>query len=72
MPDDATMACSAVLHGRAPTERHLAVLRRMLDAVGVEEKRVSDAELAALSAEHGATLCSRDEDVGRFPGLRWA
>jgi predicted nucleic acid-binding protein len=54
-----------------PTERHPAILRWMLDAVGIGGNRVSEAHLAALSVEHGATLCSRDEDFGRFPGLRW-
>jgi uncharacterized protein len=24
-----------------------------------------------LAIEHGATLCSADEDFGRFPGLIW-
>lgn len=60
--------CATVVH---PTERHPVVLRRMLDAVGTGGNRVPDAHLAALAVEHGATLCSRDEDFGRFPGLRW-
>ena len=32
---------------------------------------VSDAALAALAIEHGATLCTTDRDFARFPGLRW-
>jgi len=60
--------CAAVVH---PTNRHPAVLRDLLDAVGTAGNRTSDAHLAALAIEHGATLCSRDEDFGRFPGLRW-
>jgi len=31
----------------------------------------TDAHLAALAIEHGATLESHDHDFGRFPGLRW-
>jgi len=32
---------------------------------------VTDAYLAALAIETGATLVSADRDFGRFPGLRW-
>ena len=60
--------CAAVVH---PGERHGALVRQLLAAVGVAGNRVPDAHLAALTIEHGATLCSRDEDFGRFPGLRW-
>ncbi|MBI3688233.1 MAG: type II toxin-antitoxin system VapC family toxin [Actinobacteria bacterium] len=54
-----------------PTQRHLALLRGLLDAVGTAGNLVTDAHLAALAIEHGATLCSADADFGRFPGLRW-
>ncbi len=37
----------------------------------VKQLGVLDAHLAALAIEHGATLCSADEDFGRFPGLVW-
>lgn len=60
--------CATVVH---PTDRHPAVLRDLLDAVGTGGNRTSDAHLAALAIEHGATLCSRDDDFRRFPGLRW-
>ena len=33
--------------------------------------RVTDAALAALVIEHGATLASTDRDFSRFPNLRW-
>jgi len=32
---------------------------------------VTDAHLAALAIEHGATLFSTDGDFSRFPRLRW-
>ncbi|MDQ2774245.1 MAG: hypothetical protein M3Y57_04855 [Acidobacteriota bacterium] len=32
---------------------------------------VSDAVLAALAIENGATLASTDQDFSRFSGLRW-
>lgn len=60
--------CATVVH---PTDRHSTVLRDMLDAVGTGGNRTSDAHLAALAVEHGATLCSCDDDFRRFPGLRW-
>lgn len=57
-----------VLH---PTDRHAVVLRELLGQVGTAGSLVSDAHLAALAIEHGATLESADHDFGRFPGLRW-
>jgi toxin-antitoxin system PIN domain toxin len=54
-----------------PTDRHAAVLREMLTPVGTAGNLTSDAHLAALAIEHGATLCSCDNDFSRFPGLRW-
>jgi len=32
---------------------------------------VSDAEIAALTAEYGGMLYTADRDFARFPGLRW-
>lgn len=54
-----------------PTERHAAVLRELLVPLGTAGNLTSDAHLAALAIEHGATLCSCDVDFSRFPGLRW-
>lgn len=54
-----------------PTDRHAAVLRDLLTPLGVAGNLTSDAHLAALAIEHGATLCSCDNDFSRFPGLRW-
>lgn len=54
-----------------PTERHLALIRDLLTPVGTAGNLVSDAHLAALAIEHGATLESSDYDFGRFEGLRW-
>jgi len=55
----------------APTNRHSSVLQHLLESTGVGGNLVSDAHLAALAIEHGATLCSCDNDFGRFPGLSW-
>lgn len=54
-----------------PTERHAAVLRELLVPLGTAGNLTSDAHLAALAIEHGATLCSRDNDFARFSGLQW-
>lgn len=37
----------------------------------VDANLTTDAHLAALAIEHGATLVSADRDFGRFPHLRW-
>lgn len=57
-----------VLH---PTERHVAILRGLIEPLGTAGDLTGDAHLAALAIEHGAELCSADSDFGRFPGLRW-
>jgi len=59
---------TAVVH---PTDRHAAVLRELLAPLGAAGNLTSDAHLAALAIEHGATLYSSDNDFSRFSGLRW-
>lgn len=54
-----------------PTSRHAAILRELLEPLGGGGNLVSDAHLAALAIEHGAELCSRDNDFARFSGVRW-
>lgn len=54
-----------------PTHRHATTLRRLLEPLGTAGNLTSDAHLAALAIEHGAELYSRDNDFGRFEGLRW-
>ena len=54
-----------------PTSRHAAVLRDLLAPLGAGGNLTTDAHLAALAIEHGATLCSHDNDFSRFAGLRW-
>jgi toxin-antitoxin system PIN domain toxin len=54
-----------------PTSRHARVLRGLLEPLGVGGNLVSDAHLAALAIEHGAEICSRDNDFARFSGVRW-
>jgi len=58
---------AAVLH---PTERHPQVLRSLLSGAGAAGNLVSDAHLAAIAIEHGATLATFDGDFHRFGGLK--
>lgn len=53
-----------------PGERHWEVFRNLLEASGTAGNLTSDAHLAALAIERGATVYSADNDFARFPGLR--
>jgi len=54
-----------------PTARHWGIFARMLEQAQATGNLVTDAHLAALAVEHGATLCSSDQDFSRFDGLSW-
>ncbi len=60
--------CVTVLQ---PTQRHLALLRGLLEPVGTAGNLTSDAHLAVIAIEHGAAICSADRDFARFPGVQW-
>jgi hypothetical protein len=53
-----------------PTERHAEILRELVADAGAAGNLVSDAHLAALAIEHGATVASFDADFNRFSGLK--
>jgi len=55
----------------APGERHWKLLQDMLIDGRVRGPLTTDAELAALTIEHGGVLYTTDRDFARFPGLRW-
>jgi hypothetical protein len=55
----------------APGERHWDLLRHILIEGQVRGALTTDAELAALTIEHGGVLYTTDRDFARFPGLRW-
>lgn len=59
---------ASVLH---PSERHLSILARFLVGAQTAGNLTTDAHLAALAIEHGATLGSFDADFERFSGLRF-
>jgi len=52
-----------------PTTRHLSVLRGLLDQAGTAGNLTTDAHIAALAIEHGATVVTFDRDFERF-GIR--
>jgi uncharacterized protein len=54
-----------------PTARHLQTMRDLLLPLSTGGNLTSDAYLAALAVEHGAELCSTDNDFARFNRLRW-
>jgi toxin-antitoxin system PIN domain toxin len=54
-----------------PSERHWALLQRMLKEGQVNGPMTTDAQLAALTVEYGGVLHSTDRDFARFPSLRW-
>lgn len=55
----------------SPTPRHWSLLSTLLRSMGVAGNLTTDAHIAALAIEHGATLCSNDNDFARFEQLRW-
>lgn len=53
-----------------PSERFWGILKDLIAEAQVSGPLVTDAALAALALEHGATLCSVDKDFRRFRGLK--
>lgn len=53
-----------------PGERYWPIFQELVARARVHGPLVSDAALAALALEHGATLCTTDRDFRRFDGLR--
>jgi toxin-antitoxin system PIN domain toxin len=53
----------------SPGEGHWAILRKLLSDSGAAGNLTSDAHLAAIALELGASICSTDADFGRFPGV---
>jgi len=49
-----------------PTKRHTGILRGLLKGAGSAGNLTTDAHLAALAIEHGATVVSFDRDFQRF------
>lgn len=54
-----------------PQEDHIAKVLELLEALGAAGNLVTDAQIAALTLDHGAVLHTADSDFLRFRGLRW-
>jgi uncharacterized protein len=54
-----------------PGDQYWRLFQQMVIEGQAAGPLVSDAEIAALTIENGAVLCSTDRDFARFPGLRW-
>jgi hypothetical protein len=54
-----------------PTDRHAAILGKLIIEGDLRGNLVTDAHLAALAIEHGVGVCSMDSDFARFAGLNW-
>ncbi len=67
---DGWMAQTAV-RVLSPGEDHWRILKSLLAETGTAGNLTTDAHLAALAIENGATLYSTDTDFQRFPRLRW-
>ena len=55
----------------APGDQHWNILRKLLIAGQARGPLTTDAQLAALTIEHGGVLHTTDRDFGRFAELRW-
>jgi len=53
----------------SPGNNHWPILRNLLRDSGTAANLTSDAHLAALAIEHGATVYSADNDFRRFAGI---
>ncbi len=54
-----------------PTGAHWEIFQSQMKDCGATGNLISDAHLAALAAEHSATLFSSDQDFARFRTLKW-
>ena len=54
-----------------PTERHWDIFKQIISPLGTAGNLTTDAHLAALAVEYGATLCSTDNDFSRFQFVKW-
>jgi uncharacterized protein len=60
------------VHLLSARDRHWSLLRQMIVEGQARGPLITDAQLAALTIEHGGVLHTTDRDFARFPGLRWA
>lgn len=54
-----------------PGARHAEILKNLVGNHKAAGPLLTDAALAAMALEHGATLASSDQDFSRFKSIRW-
>jgi len=54
-----------------PGERHWMLYQQLCAKVHIRGAQLTDAAIAAIAQEYGATVYSHDRDFARFPGLSW-
>lgn len=54
----------------SPSERHWRIFRRIIEPLGTAGNLTTDAHLAALAVEYGATLYTTDNDFLRFQFIK--
>lgn len=59
------------VHMLSPSSRHLEYLEEIMERGQTRGAGTTDAVLAALAREYGATVVSTDRDFARFPDLKW-
>jgi toxin-antitoxin system PIN domain toxin len=62
------LAHVSILH---PGNRHWSILDQLAKGVRLGGAQITDAAIAAIAIEYGATVHSNDRNFARFPGLRW-
>ncbi len=55
----------------SPSERHWNILRGIIEPLGTAGNLTTDAHIAALAVEYGATLYTTDNDFSRFQFVKW-
>ncbi len=54
----------------SPGDQHFTLFRQLVNETGISGARLSDAIIAALAIEHGATVVSKDRDFRAFDGVK--
>lgn len=60
--------CAGIIE---PGDRHWEIFVELAGSGQAVGPLITDAALAAIAVEHGATLHTTDRDFARFPGLKW-